>query len=88
MKKKSSLLVLSLTALMLASCGASQSDSSDSVITINIANSDDYILTYDTENGLPRTLVDDFVDYVKEVDGVTLKVNYSVFSTPEEILSK
>lgn len=88
MKKGSSLLVLSLGALMLASCGANSSDSSSSTITINIANSDDYILSYETSNGLPRTLVDDFVDYVKKADGVTLKVNYSVFSTPEEILSK
>lgn len=87
--KKSFVCCLSgLLFLALSGCAGASSDSSSNVLTINIANSDDYILSYETDNGLPRTLVDDFIDYVKETDGVTLKVNYSVFSTPEEILSK
>lgn len=87
--KKSFVCCLSgLLFLTLSGCAGASSDSSSNVLTINIANSDDYILSYETDNGLPRTLVDDFIDYVKETDGVTLKVNYSVFSTPEEILSK
>lgn len=87
--KKSIVCCLSgLLFLALSGCAGASSDSSSNVLTINIANSDDYILSYETDNGLPRTLVDDFIDYVKETDGVTLKVNYSVFSTPEEILSK
>lgn len=87
--KKSFVCCLSgLLFLTLSGCAGASSDSSLNVLTINIANSDDYILSYETDNGLPRTLVDDFIDYVKETDGVTLKVNYSVFSTPEEILSK
>ena len=87
--KKSFVCCLSgLLFLALSGCAGASSASSSNVLTINIANSDDYILSYETDNGLPRTLVDDFVDYVKETDGITLKVNYSVFSTPEEILSK
>lgn len=83
--------LLTLSTFSLISCSSLETISKDpslaagDVITINIANSDDYIWK-DEDTG--RTLVDDFVDYVKATDGVTLKVNYSVFSTPEEILSK
>ncbi len=87
MKKIRSFCLFGLGLLLLSGCGESASSNSD-VLTINIANSDDYILTYDTSDGLPRTLVDDFIDLVKEKDGVNLKINYSVFSTQEEILSK
>ncbi len=84
---KKALIGLSVSLLLLSGCSAA-ANNAQSVITINIANSDDYILTYDTDNGLPRTLVDDFIDYVAKTDKVKIKVNYSVFSTPEEILSK
>jgi len=86
--KKRVLSALTLLALgpLLSSCGDSQTPSD--VIELSICNSDDYILTYDTDDGLSRTLIDDFIEKVKEEDGVTLKVSYSVFSTAEEILSK
>lgn len=84
---KKALIGLSCSLLLLSGCAAANQNSQGNIV-INIANSDDYILTYDTDSGLPRTLVDDFVDYVKKTDGVDIKVNYSVFSTPEEILSK
>ncbi len=88
MKKIRSFCLFGLGLLLLGGCGETAASNGETVLTINIANSDDYILTYDTSDGLPRTLVDDFVDLVKEKDGVTLKINYSVFSTQEEILSK
>lgn len=87
MKKICKTPLLLLLGILLCSSCASGSKEGD-ILTINIANSDDYILSYETENGLSRTLVDDFVDAVYKRDGIRLKVNYSVFSTPEEILSK
>lgn len=64
-----------VNALALPSC----SPSDNGIITINVANSDDYI---------DPTLTKRFIAYVKEKDGVDVRISYSVFSTAEEILSK
>lgn len=56
----------------------------EAVTTLKIYNSNDYI--YKEENG--DGVIEEFKEYVKETDGVTLDITYDVFDTNEIMLSQ
>ncbi|MCR4562677.1 MAG: extracellular solute-binding protein [Bacilli bacterium] len=54
-------------------------------VNLVVKNSQDYILADDNDDD--RVLIDEFIAYVKETDGVDINVSYSTFATNEVIMS-
>ena len=85
-KTLTKILIFAVSALFVltAAVGVKTTDkaSAASVRTLKIANCEDYIYV-DEDTG--KTLADTFAEYYKETYGEEIRVEYSTFSTPEDL---